>query len=285
MLAAQFLHINLRYNHLLVNGKTLVLFKQHSILVDHGIAAVHHVLRTLSESAGAVYVARHGTCALLAEQALQIMVFSYQLVGGGEVEDDVGACQRQLGAGGSGSPHVLADLHTEGKALVCAEHLHVGGQLHGLAGISHLRVAQVLRRSKPAFLVELTIVGQIGLWHDAKDLSSLHHYGAVQEQVARHHGSAHDGDNVLVQGEVKKTHNALLTGVQQHLLAEEVLAGIARHRQFGEHDCLHVLVLCLGNLPFHLLQVERHVSYPHRRNGTRHLHISVSHNFKVLFTL
>ena len=53
-LGAQFLHVNLADNHLRLEREPLCLLQQMAVLIDKGVAAEDHVLRTLAEPASAI---------------------------------------------------------------------------------------------------------------------------------------------------------------------------------------------------------------------------------------
>ena len=127
-----------------------------------------------------------------------------------EVEDEVGTSQCQLVARRSRSPYILAYLYAKLHAVIGAENLHIRSQLHLVSGIADLAVAQILGRGKPALLIELTVVREIGLRHDAQDLSVLDHDTAIQQQIASHYRSADNGDDVEFAGEIEQHHHRLL---------------------------------------------------------------------------
>ena len=79
-----------------------------------------------------------------------------------------------------------------------------------MSGVANLAIAQVLRRGKPALLVELAVVRQISLWHDAQDLTVLNHDTAIQQQVAYHYRSTDNRDDVELSGEIEQHHHCLL---------------------------------------------------------------------------
>ena len=96
-----------------------------------------------------------------------------------------------------------------------------------MSGKTDLLFAQVLCRGKPTLLIELAIVRQIGLWHDTKNLSSLDNHTTVEQEIARYDRRSHDSDDVELASEIEQHHDALFRSLQQDLLAEEILTGVA----------------------------------------------------------
>ena len=208
-------HVDLREDELAVHGETLAFGKQLAVLIYQGVATVDHVLRALAKARATVHVTANGARALLAEQALQVIVLAYELIARREVEDDFGARQGKVVARRRGSPHVLANLHAEQHAVASTEQLRGRGDKHWVTGIAYLLGAQVLRRGEPPLLVELAVIGKEGLGHYAKNLATLDDDGAVEQQVARDQWHADDGDDVKLPAELQQLHHAVLRSVQE----------------------------------------------------------------------
>ena len=139
-----------------------------AILEDHGIATIDDILRRLAEATTGIDIAADGSGTLLGEQRLQISVLAYQFIAGREVQDDVGTRQRQVIAGRNGGPDILADLRAELHAACSHEYLWLWRNVDRTTCKVDIRRNQILCRGKPSFLVELAVVGQVGLWHDAQ---------------------------------------------------------------------------------------------------------------------
>ena len=94
-LSTQQFDVNLRNLNLRLQREALALAQLLTILKNHGIAAVDNVLRRFSETAAGIYIAAHRAGTLLGKQLPEILVLAYQLIGGREIEDDVGSSQRE----------------------------------------------------------------------------------------------------------------------------------------------------------------------------------------------
>ena len=276
-LGTQPLHVDLLDAQLWLHGEAGGLRQQLPVFKDERIAAIDDILRRLAEAATAIDVAAHHAGALLGQQGEQIVVLAYQLVGGREVQDDVGTGQGQVVARRQRCPHVFANLDAEAGTVAGAEHLRLSRHTHRTASQIDLLGLQVGGRGKPALLVELVVVGQVGLGHQSQQAPMLHHGGTVVEQRADAHGQAHHHDDVELAGEVEQHQQALLGLVEQQLLAEQVLTAVARERQLGEDDDLGALALGLCNLTLYLLNVVFHVSHANTWYGSGHFYQSVFH--------
>ena len=92
-LGAQALDVHLTDNQLGLILEATALTYQMTVLIDIGIAAIHHVLGTLSVAATAVDITTHQPGTLLGEQRAEIMVLADEVIRGGEIEDEVGTSQ------------------------------------------------------------------------------------------------------------------------------------------------------------------------------------------------
>ena len=106
-------------------------------------------------------------------------MLAQQFVAGREVEDDVGTSHCQIVAWRDGSPYILANLHAKLHAVGSDEDLGISTDRHRATCKVDLRRIQILRRGKPALLIELRIVWQIGLGHDAQQRTPLNDGGTV----------------------------------------------------------------------------------------------------------
>ena len=128
-LRAQTLHIHLTHLDLRLEAETLALCQQMSILEDHRVAAIDHILCRFAETAAGIDVGTDGACTLLREQPFQIGMLADELVAGREVEDDVGTRQSEVVAGRYRSPDVFAYLHTELHAVGCHKQFGVSADI------------------------------------------------------------------------------------------------------------------------------------------------------------
>ena len=271
------LHVDLGLHDLRFQRETLAFGQATAILVNQGVATIHHVLCALAKACRAIHICAHGACALLCEQTGQVLMLAQKLIGSREVEHDVGTRQGQVVAGRCRGPHVLTNLHTKHGAIGRAEELGGGSQRHHVARIAYGHLAQVLQRGKPALLIKLIVIGEIGLGNNAQDLAFLKHNTTVEQQAARHDGGAHNADDVQLAREVEQGHHAVLGSVEQQLLAKEVLTRIARDAQLWKHDDFHAAPFSLGYDYFHLLCVLNTIGNLHRRHSRGHFDKSVLH--------
>ena len=233
-LSTQALHINLGRLQLWLEGVALALDELRAILENHGVATIDKVLRRLAKTTRAIDIATHGSGTLLGQQGAQILVLADELVAGGAVENNLCASHREVVAGRNGCPDVLANLHAKLHLVRRLEDNGLGRQQHGRAGEVDLRRIEVLGRGKPALLIELVVVGQIGLGHDTQNGATLDDCSTVEQQTTRLYGQAHHADDIQLARELQQSQEAFLGLVQQQLLLEQILTGIARQRELRE---------------------------------------------------
>ena len=112
-LYAQLLDVDLTLLYLWRETETISFHQQLSVLENHGIATIDHILRGLTETTAGIYIAADGTGTLLSQQGLEIGMLTNELVAGREVEDDIGTRERQIVAGRNRCPHIFADLNAK----------------------------------------------------------------------------------------------------------------------------------------------------------------------------
>ena len=88
--------VNLRHNHLRLKREALAVLQAQTILVYHGIAAIDDILSALTKTTPCIDISAHGACTLLGEEILEIDMLADEFVGGAEIENDVGASEREL---------------------------------------------------------------------------------------------------------------------------------------------------------------------------------------------
>ena len=118
------------------------------------------------------------------------------------------------GGGGQSAPQVFADLHAQNEAghLAAAEE-QGRTERHFLPAdrhIFHLSAA----RGELALFVELAVVGQVGLGHQAQQLALAEDSGAVVQFAPYQQRQAHEGHDVQLPAGVQHG----LQGVQRALL-------------------------------------------------------------------
>ena len=131
-------------------------------------------------------------------------------------------------------PHVLADLDAErearhvpgGEEQVRAERRLQAGDPDGLA-------AKPGAGREMALLVELAVVGQVALRHDAQHRAAMDHHGRVVEAVAPAQRRPDDQHRQEVAAAVDQRQHRGLDGVEQRRLEEQVVERVARDESSG----------------------------------------------------
>ncbi len=103
-------------------------------------------------------------------------------VGGRQVDQHLRPGQGRRAGWRNRGPEVLADLHVEAqRQLALGAEQQVYPERRGLAGHDDLTASLAGARSEIAALVELAVVGQIGLGDHAQDAPTMDHHGGVVE--------------------------------------------------------------------------------------------------------
>ncbi len=87
-----------------------------------------------------------------------------------------------------------------------------------------------------ATLIELTVVGQVGLRHDAQHLPAMDGDGAIVESTLAAQGRADDQDREQCLGRLGQLAYGGFHRVQQGILQQQVVYGVGGEAQFRKHD-------------------------------------------------
>ena len=117
------LGIYLADDHLLLKAETLTAGDETAVFVDEGVASKDNVLSALTESAGTIDITSDATCALLTDEGEKVLIFSDELVGCTQVEDDFCSLQHQFAARRHRCPKVFTNLDSEAGLLSVEENV------------------------------------------------------------------------------------------------------------------------------------------------------------------
>ena len=139
-----------------------------------------------------------------------------------------------------------------------------------------------MRRSKPAFLIELAIIGKIGFRHNPYQSAMIYNRGTVEKHIGSDNRNSDNEYNIKRTGEVQQAQHTFFCTVYKMPLHEKVLTRVACYRQFWKDHYLYPFVFCHGNLLFHVFKIAETISNTYCRNGRCHRDKSVFHIFFYL---
>ena len=106
----------------------------------------------------------------------------------------------------------------------------------GGAGERDLAGTGVVGAAELARLVELAVVRQVGLRHDAEHTAVAEHRRAVEEAMVDAQGQPDDGDRRDLRRRRGDAAERDLAGIEEGALVEQVVAGVGREPELGEGD-------------------------------------------------
>ena len=192
--------------------------EERAIFGDEVVAGKDHVLRALAVARRSVQVAAEEAGGLVRHQRPAVLGLADGLVAGRQVGDDRSTGQRMEGGGRQSAPEVFADLHTQHEAghLAAAEEQRgaegnlLPADCHGL----HLGAA----RGELALFVELAVVGEVGLGHEAQQTPAAEDGGAVVQLAPHQQRQAHEGHDVQLPAGVQQGLQAIQCALLQRAL-------------------------------------------------------------------
>ena len=239
-------------------------------LVDHGLAVPREVGRGLPAAGGGVHVGGRAALAGAAGQQPAVLGPGDGDRAAREVGQHGGAGERRLGAGRHGHPHVLADLDVQDQAGDVGDvEEQVGSQGHSLPGDGDRLAAAVVARGEVATLVELAVGREVGLRGDAEDATAVDHERAVEDAAPVDQRSADEQDRQQVAALLDQHADRVADGVEEGVLEEQVLDGVAGQAQLGEDRDRDALVVAGAGLLQHGPHVGRRVGDGHGGGARR----------------
>ena len=228
------------------------------VLGDHVVAGEDHVRGGFPLPGVGIDVAAAEPAGLPPHQLPAVGGLAHHLVGGGEVQNHRRPRPGQGGGGGLRGPEVLADLHANHQArqgIALQDHA-VGEVDILLAGQGHQGV-HALPGGEPALLIELPVVGDIGLGDQTQDLSSLYDSGAIVQLVVPFvpHRQTDGREDIQVFRGLQDGPQALPGPVQEGVLKKEVGAGVAGQAQLRQYQEFYPLPLGLSHHGENLFRV------------------------------
>ena len=221
-----------------------------TVFVDEVLAHKDHVGRGLALARICIGIGTVQARTLIGDEAAAIVCLADNLVRGRRVENHRRTGKRHLGRRGRRHPQVLANLNAQHQvlgALITAavdkprtqRNRTLTGKLdpHGIRR----------RRSKPAALVELAIVGQILLGRKAQKLARAAHGDAVVDILGNRNGKTDGEDNRQLASFIENMCQSSLAGMQQRAIMEQVGRGIAAQVELGQHQRANAALGSLAN--------------------------------------
>ena len=214
-LGNQAVKVNVGDGH--IAGKQFGRCELGAVFVDKILARKDHVGRGLALARIRVGIGAVQARALIRDKAAAVICLTDDLVGSGGVENHRRTGKRHLGRRGRRHPQILTDLnaqhHILGTLITAAVDKPRTQRNRTLTGkLDPHRICG--RRSKPAALVELAIVGQILLGRKTQKLARAAHGGAVVDILGNCNGKTDGKDNRQLTSLIEDMHQSSLAGMQ-----------------------------------------------------------------------
>ena len=114
-----------------------------------------------------------------------------------------------------------------------------------------MRAAHVVAGCEMTALVELAIVRQVRLGHDAQHRAAVDHHRSVVEPVPIAQRGADHQHRQQIRGRRDDVEQRLLDRVEQRVLQQHVVDRVARQRQLGEDRQRDAVVVAFARQPQH----------------------------------
>ena len=188
-----------------------------AVFVDEVLARKDHIGRGLALARVRIGIGAVQARALVGNEAAAVIRLTDNLVRSRRIEDHRRTGKRHLGRRGRRHPQVLADLnaqhHILGTFITAAVDKPRTQRNRTLTGkLDPHRICG--RRSKPAALIKLTVIGQILFGREAQKLARAAHGGAVVDTLGNCNGKTDGKDNRQPAGFIENMCQCGLAGMQ-----------------------------------------------------------------------
>ena len=188
-----------------------------AVFVDEVLTRKDHVGRGLALARVRVGIGAVQARALIGDKAAAVICLTDNLVRGRRVENHRRTGKRHLGRRGRRHPQVLADLNAQhqvlGTLITAAVDKPRTQRNRTLTGkLDPHRICG--RRSKPAALIKLTVIGQILFGREAQKLARAAHGGTVVDTLGNCNGKTDGKDNRQPAGFIENMCQCGLAGMQ-----------------------------------------------------------------------
>ena len=244
-----------------------------AVLVDEVLARKNHVGRGLALACVRVGIGAVQARALIGDEAAAVICLADDFVRGRRVEDHRCTSERHLGRGRRRHPQVLTNLDAQhqvlGTLIAAAvdkprakRHRTLTGKFnpHGIGR----------RRSKPAALIKLAVVGQILFGRKAQKLARTAHGRAVVDILGNCNGKPDGKDNRQLTSLVEDMHQSSLAGMQQRAVMEQIGRGIAAQVKLGQHQRANATPGSIANSRQRNLGIALDIGHANLRRRRRH---------------
>ena len=247
--------------------------KLRAVFVDEVLARKDHVGRGLALTRVRVGIGAVQARALVGDKAAAVICLTDNLVRGRRVENHRRTGKRHLGRRRRRHPQVLTDLnaqhHILGTLITATVDKPRAQRNRTLTGKFNPHGIR-RRRSKPATLIELAIVGQILLGREAQKLARAAHGGAVVDILGNCNGKTNGKDNRQLTSLIEDMHQSSLAGMQQCAIMEQIGRGIASQIKLGQHQRANATPGSIANSRQRNLGIALDIGHANLRRRRRH---------------
>ena len=244
-----------------------------AVFVDKVLACKDHISRGLALARIRIGIGAVQARTLIGDETAAIVCLTDNLIRGRRVENHRRTGKRHLGRRRRRHPQVLTDLNAQHQVLgalitaaVDKPRTQRNRTLTGKFNPHGIR----RRRSKPAALVELAIVGQILFGRKTQKLARAAHGGAVVDILGNCNGKTDGKDNRQLTSLVEDMYQSGLTGMQQRAVMEQVGRGIAAQVELGQHQRANAALGSLANSRQRNLGIAFDIGHANLRRRRRH---------------
>ena len=207
------------------------------------MAAKHQILGGFSLSRIGVNISADQPGRLPADQRFPVRVFSRGFIAGGTVDDYGRSGKGMVDARRVRHPYILTDLrrHCQSRHLLTGKQKPCSkGNIipFSISGIRPDSIRFLVSPGKMPELIEFPVVGNAGLWHQAKQLSSLKDRSHIVKLSFLFPGKPRENQSVQFPGLPDNLQKSFLCALQKQLLQKQIPAGIACDAKLRKYNNL-----------------------------------------------
>ena len=263
--------ISILHENIIRIQNILILCQEDTVLCHHALSGKYQILGGLRPAGGSISINAAADCRLMLDQPPAIGTFPHSFIGSRQIDNHFRTVQTHNGGRRQRCPEILTDFHSHKRSITDPEqqipshrNFHIFTQSQQFC--RNRLNPEVRRRGEPAALIELIVIGKIGLGNKAMELAIGNNRSAIIHLAFQNHRRTNNcSDMGVLRTAIHDFLKAVHAGFQKCILEKEIFTGIARQSQFRKH---HQIAACYIRLPefcadiFHIFL---YVTNTHRR--------------------
>jgi hypothetical protein len=211
-------------------GKALRFGEHLTVLTNQGMTVPGEIRRGLTVACCGIEIGGNAFGRLAGTEQPAVIGFATRHVAGGQIAKNARACKRGVATGWNRHPQVLADLGMYDEVRITAgNEQHIGAERRAVTRKFDLRGQALPSAAVLTFFIELAVIRQIALWHDAEQRAAMNDQGAIEQFLLAAHRRTDNEQRPQAAAAGEQAFHRQLDRVQQRVLLHKIVDRVRRY--------------------------------------------------------